>query len=88
LNWSDDGEYFASGSKDMTVRIWNLRPQQGFIPTTLSGHRDVVVAVFWVKGMQRLYSLARDGFIYTWGAKEGGEEKTSERPGEQRRRSR
>ncbi|CAG8436665.1 6377_t:CDS:10 [Ambispora gerdemannii] len=44
ITWSPDGQYFLTTSKDMTAKIFSLDHIGGFIPITLSGHRDTVIA--------------------------------------------
>ena len=40
LEWSSDSRFFLSAAKDLTARIWSLNPEDGFIRTTLAGHRE------------------------------------------------
>jgi hypothetical protein len=41
LDWSADGKYLVSGSKDMSLRLFALRGEVQ--PVTLTGHRDFIV---------------------------------------------
>lgn len=72
LQWSPDGRFLTSCSKDNTLRVWALesRDIQGatpFVSSTLSGHRDSVVGAFWgAEDGSKIYSVARDGFVFTW----------------------
>ena len=65
IDWSPTGRYVATGSKDMTVRIYSREPVPGFVPVTLSGHRDHIVAVFFADA-DVVYSAARDGAFFVW----------------------
>lgn len=49
IDWSSDSNYFVSTSKDMTCRMYSLHPTEGYLPFTLSGHRDSVIAAFFGK---------------------------------------
>src|SRR6266487_4280222 len=40
IRWSSDSRFFLSAAKDLTARIWSLEPEEGFVPTTLAGHRE------------------------------------------------
>ena len=52
LEWSSDSRFFLSTAKDLTARIWSLNPEEGFVPTTLSGHRDGVVGGWFSKDQE------------------------------------
>ena len=43
VEWSRDSRFFLSVSKDLTARIWSLNPEDGFVATTLAGHREGVL---------------------------------------------
>ena len=47
IEWSGDSRFFLTASKDLTARIWSLHPEEGFIPTTLAGHRESVLAAWF-----------------------------------------
>ena len=47
VTWSGDSRFLLTTGKDLTARIWSLDPIEGFTPTTLSGHRDTVIAAFF-----------------------------------------
>ena len=52
INWSSDSRFFLSGSKDLTARIWSLNPEEGFVPTTLAGHREGVLGAWFSKDQE------------------------------------
>lgn len=52
IQWSSDSRFFLSSSKDLSARIWSLNPTQGFVPMTLSGHRQAVRAAWFSKDQE------------------------------------
>lgn len=52
IEWSGDSRFFLTSSKDLTARIWSLDPEDGFVPTTLSGHRQAVVGAWFSKDQE------------------------------------
>lgn len=61
INWSQDGRYILTGSKDLTVRMWSLDPIENFRPFTLSGHRTSIINVFFDQKNRKMYI-----FIYLY----------------------
>eukprot|EP00698_Gefionella_okellyi_P013776 TRINITY_DN3791_c0_g1_i1.p1 TRINITY_DN3791_c0_g1~~TRINITY_DN3791_c0_g1_i1.p1 ORF type:complete len:848 (-),score=140.28 TRINITY_DN3791_c0_g1_i1:1180-3519(-) len=66
LSWSHDDRFFIAGSKDMTCRIFSREPIPGWLPFSLSGHRDVVVGCFFSKDSKQAYTIGRDGSVCVW----------------------
>ncbi|KAA6423408.1 MAG: WD40 repeat [Trebouxia sp. A1-2] len=54
LDWSQDSQWIAAASKDLSARVFSLNPIQDYIPPTLTGHRTVPVGVCWAGGRWRL----------------------------------
>lgn len=52
MEWSSDSRFFLTASKDLTAKIWSLDPEEGFIPTTLGGHRQGVVGAWFSKDQE------------------------------------
>ena len=52
IEWSSDSRFFLSASKDLTARIWSLSAEEGFVPTTLAGHRDGVLGAWFSKDQE------------------------------------
>jgi len=52
IQWSTDSRFFLTASKDLTARVWSLDPEQGFVPTTLAGHRQAVLAAWFSKDQE------------------------------------
>ena len=65
LDWSPNGAYIVTGSRDMTARIYSRDPTPGFVPVTLSGHRDHLIAVFFA-AEDVVYTVSRDGGVFVW----------------------
>lgn len=66
IEWSTDSRFFLSASKDLTARIWSLDPEDGFIPTVLSGHRQAVVGAYFSKDQETIYTVSKDGAVFDW----------------------
>lgn len=47
IEWSADSRFFLSASRDLTARIWSLDPEDGFVPTTIGGHKQAVVGAWF-----------------------------------------
>ena len=47
LQWSSDSRFILSAAKDLTARIWSLNPEEGFVATTLGGHRRTVLGAWF-----------------------------------------
>lgn len=52
ITWSSDSRFFLTAAKDLTARIWSLNPAEGFVPTTLSSHREAVVGAWFSKDQE------------------------------------
>lgn len=61
--FSPDSRLLATGSKDHTVRLWQIGSGECRV---LPGHTDVVYAVAFHPDGTRLASAARDGEIWLW----------------------
>lgn len=47
ISWSTDSRFLITTSKDLSARVWSLNPEEGFVPTVLSGHRQEVKAAWF-----------------------------------------
>ena len=65
LDWSPNGRYIVTGSADMSARIYSRDPTPGFVPVTLSGHRDRLAGVYFA-AEDVIYTVARDSGIFVW----------------------
>eukprot|EP00792_Barthelona_sp_PAP020_P003637 TRINITY_DN157_c0_g1_i1.p1 TRINITY_DN157_c0_g1~~TRINITY_DN157_c0_g1_i1.p1 ORF type:complete len:461 (-),score=101.63 TRINITY_DN157_c0_g1_i1:448-1830(-) len=66
LSWSPDCRYFASGSSDNIIRIWDSLTQLPI--ATLEGHGDNVLCLSWSPDGNSLISGGKDGSIMLWTA--------------------
>jgi periodic tryptophan protein 2 len=66
IEWSSDSRFFLSAAKDLTARIWSLDPEEGFIPTTLAGHREGVLGAHFSKDQETIYTISKDGAVFQW----------------------
>ncbi|KAE8449625.1 hypothetical protein EG329_007955 [Mollisiaceae sp. DMI_Dod_QoI] len=66
LEWSSDSRFFLSAAKDLTARIWSLDPEEGFVPTTLSGHREGVLGAYFSQDQETIYTTSKDGAVFEW----------------------
>ncbi|KAJ8610143.1 hypothetical protein MRB53_038750 [Persea americana] len=66
IQWSSDSRFFLSASKDLTARIWSRDPEEGFTPTTLSGHRTAVHAAWFSADQETIYTVSSDGALFQW----------------------
>ena len=66
IQWSSDSRFFSSASKDLSARIWSLNPTQGFVPTTLSGHRQAVRAAWFSKDQETVGMVHPAPFLNFW----------------------
>ena len=71
LDFSYDGTYIASGSKDMTVRLWDTNRRKK--RHTLKGHTGWVTAVALSKDGNTVASGDTDGILRLWKMENGKE---------------
>ncbi|RUP36516.1 hypothetical protein BC936DRAFT_138469 [Jimgerdemannia flammicorona] len=58
--------FFITTSRDMTARIFSLHPTEGFVPTTLSGHRDALKGAWFSLDQETIYTVSKDGALFVW----------------------
>lgn len=66
VTWSKDSRFFISSSKDMTSRLYSLHSEDSEVAMTLAGHRDYVVNAFFNSTQEIIYTLSKDGALFTW----------------------
>jgi eukaryotic-like serine/threonine-protein kinase len=71
LQFSPDGNWLASGSKDRHVRLWHLEERRE--PVVFTGHRDEVTAVAFSPDGRLLASGDQDGELKFWFLAESAE---------------
>ena len=65
-----DGKHVTSGSKDNTIRIWDVECRE-FPVSTLTGHMDCVQTVAYSPDGKRLVSGSSDGTVRIWNSETG-----------------
>ncbi|AIE75005.1 MULTISPECIES: WD40 repeat domain-containing protein [unclassified Synechocystis] len=63
VDWSADGQYFATASVDRTVKLWQRHGQE---IATLQGHEDGVRSVHFSPHHQFLITGSRDNTVRLW----------------------
>ncbi|KAG5646726.1 hypothetical protein DXG03_002408 [Asterophora parasitica] len=53
----------------MTARLFTLDPVEGFRPKTFAGHKDAVLGAYFSADGTTIYTVSRDGAVFTWKAK-------------------
>ncbi|KAK9239150.1 WD40-repeat-containing domain protein [Lipomyces kononenkoae] len=66
LTWSSDSRFFLTTSKDLTARIYSVDSEDRAAATVLGGHRDVVIAAYFSRDQETIYTVSRDGALFTW----------------------
>jgi periodic tryptophan protein 2 len=66
LQWSPDSQFILAGCKDMTIRVFSTDPVDGFEPSILTGHKDVINGAWFSVDAQAIYSVSRDGTLIVW----------------------
>jgi len=73
--FSPDGRHIVSGSRDKTIRIWDVQRGHGRIlvhPTDSDGHTDSTSAVAFSPDGKRIVSGSRDTTVRVWDVRNGG----------------
>ncbi|BBD63018.1 WD repeat protein (plasmid) [Nostoc sp. HK-01] len=71
LNLSSNGQVFASGSDDKTIKLWN--PATGALIRTLTGHKERIKSILITPDNQTLISTSFDNTIRFWNIQTGSE---------------
>lgn len=78
LDWSEDSQWVAAVSKDLSARVFSLNPIPDYVPPTLTGHRTTPVGVFWAgrrvaatadlagEDAPALLTVGKDGAVFYW----------------------
>jgi periodic tryptophan protein 2 len=66
IDWSSDSRFFLSAGKDLKARIWSLVPEDGFLPTTLAGHREGLLGAWFSSDQEQIYTVSQDGALFQW----------------------
>ncbi|KAF2753915.1 periodic tryptophan protein 2 [Pseudovirgaria hyperparasitica] len=66
IEWSSDSRFFLSASKDLTARVWSVDAIEGFVPTTLAGHKQGVIGAWFSETQETIYTISKDGALFRW----------------------
>jgi ribosome assembly protein 4 len=64
LSWSRDSKWIVSGSKDATIKIWNVKNKK--LAYDLPGHADEVFGVDWSPNGVQMASGGKDKMVRIW----------------------
>ncbi|XP_057512806.1 notchless protein homolog [Actinidia eriantha] len=64
ISWSADSRLLLSGSKDSTLKVWDIWTQK--LKQDLTGHADEVFAVDWSLDGEKVASGGRDRVLKLW----------------------
>lgn len=67
LCWSNDNRFILTSSKDLSAKIWSLDSEEkNLASTTFTGHRDNVIGSFFNESQDKIYTVSKDGALFTW----------------------
>lgn len=66
ISWSLDSRFFISTSKDLTSRMFSLDAEEASVAMTFAGHRDTVIKAFFSANQEIIYTISKDGALFTW----------------------
>ena len=69
LTFSLNGKLLASGSDDLTVKIWDIQADK--VLWTLQGHSITLSSLSFSSDAENLASCSEDGVIKIWSVKSG-----------------
>lgn len=77
IQWSSDSSVIMASSKNGTARIWTTQTVDGYVPVTLSSHKNSVVGAYFEKipmtaggggdgRLRKVYTISSDGAVAAW----------------------
>ena len=64
IAWSPDSRLFVSGSKDSTMKVWDIKTKK--LMFDLPGHADEVYGVDWSPDGLKVCSGGKDKLLKIW----------------------
>ncbi|KAL5201946.1 hypothetical protein ABZP36_012898 [Zizania latifolia] len=86
FDWSPDSSFLLASCKDLTARLLPVKKGLGGKPFLFLGHRAAVVGGFFATDkktgrVNRVYTISKDGAIFTWNLVEGSDDSPPPSPG-------
>ncbi|EUD66562.1 hypothetical protein C922_02883 [Plasmodium inui San Antonio 1] len=75
IDVSEDDRFFLTCSYDLTIRIHTVEKRRKVRPTVLGGNKSTIVAAFFSKGGDFIFSVNKSGLILIWSYEKAAEEK-------------
>ncbi|SBT87001.1 periodic tryptophan protein 2, putative [Plasmodium malariae] len=66
IDISEDDQFFLSTSYDLTIRIHTVQRRKNVRPTVLSGNKTTIIAAFFSKNRDYIFSINKSGVIIVW----------------------
>ncbi|KAK7364520.1 hypothetical protein VNO80_13249 [Phaseolus coccineus] len=64
MSWSADSRLLLSGSRDSTLKVWDIRTRK--LKQDLPGHSDEVFSVDWSPNGEKVASGGKDKVLKLW----------------------
>ncbi|GAB64514.1 WD-repeat protein p103 [Plasmodium cynomolgi strain B] len=82
IDVSEDDRFFLTCSYDLTIRIHTVEKRRKVRPTVLGGNKSTIVAAFFSKGGEFIFSVNQSGLILVWSYEEAMSEEVGGAAGE------
>ena len=66
IQWSPDSRFLLTMGKDLNIKLVNLHKIDGYVPITLSAHRNTILHAFFSDSMKTIFSISKDGMLLIW----------------------
>ncbi|CAI7717798.1 periodic tryptophan protein 2, putative [Plasmodium vivax] len=74
IDVSEDDRFFLTCSYDLTIRIHTVERRRKVRPTVLGGNKSTIVAAFFARGGDFIFSVNKSGLILVWSYGEAARE--------------
>lgn len=71
IKFSPNGQYMASGSKDLTIIIWQVGEAEFKVFKQLQGHKASISYLSWSPDSSMLLSCGEENVVYLWDIQKG-----------------